>query len=69
MIQKDADNTIVGCDKCGSRNIKKDGWQYWAKGKKRQRWHCKACNKKSLIIRLCKNLQSKQKKDKCILYL
>ena len=48
MIQKDADNNIVGCDKCGSRNIKKDGWQYWAKGKKRQRWHCKACNKKML---------------------
>ena len=23
MIQKDADNNIVGCDKCGSRNIKK----------------------------------------------
>ena len=42
MLQKDDIGNIIGCDKCGSRNIKKDGWQYWAKGRKRQRWHCKA---------------------------
>ena len=47
MIRKDADGNIVGCDKCGSRNMKKDGWAYW-KSKKRQRWQCMACGKKLL---------------------
>ena len=47
MIKKDADGNIVGCDKCGSRQVKKDGWQYW-KHSKRQRWTCLACGKKML---------------------
>ena len=47
MIRKDAEGNIVGCDKCGSRNMKKDGWAYW-KSKKRQRWQCMACGKKLL---------------------
>ena len=48
MLMKDDAGNIVGCDKCGSRSIKKDGWQYWKAGKKRQRWQCKACGKKML---------------------
>lgn len=48
MLMKDDAGNIIGCDKCGSRNVKKDGWQYWKAGKKRQRWQCKACGKKML---------------------
>ena len=46
-MRKDADNNVVACIKCGSRNLKKDGWQYW-KTKKRQRWMCNACGRKML---------------------
>ena len=47
MIRKDADDNVIACSKCGSRNLRKDGWQYW-KTKKRQRWKCNACSKKML---------------------
>ena len=46
-IRKDDEGNIIGCDKCGSRQLKKDGWAYW-KTKKRQKWQCKACGKKFL---------------------
>ena len=46
-IRKDDDGNIIGCDKCGSRQLKKDGWAYW-KTKKRQKWQCKSCGKKFL---------------------
>ena len=47
MLRKDAEGNIVGCPKCGTRQIKKDGWQYW-KTKKRQRWMCNSCGRKFL---------------------
>ena len=47
MIRKDADGNIIACAKCGARNLRKDGWQYW-KTKKRQRWKCNACGFKML---------------------
>ena len=37
---KDAEGNIVGCPKCEGNKIKKDGFQYWANNKKRQRWAC-----------------------------
>ena len=43
----DEEGNLVGCPKCGARNLKKHGWQYW-KTKKRQRWMCNACGKKTL---------------------
>ena len=43
----DEEGNLIGCPKCGARNMKKDGWQYW-KTKKRQRWMCNACKKKTL---------------------
>ena len=40
---------IIACPKesCGSRAMRKDGFQYWA-SKKRQRWYCYSCGKKTL---------------------
>ena len=26
MLVKDDTGNIIGCDKCGARNLKKDGW-------------------------------------------
>ena len=46
-IRKDDDGNIIACPKCGSRRLRKDGWSYW-KTKKRQRWFCQACAKKTL---------------------
>ena len=43
------DGHIIACPKetCGSRAMRKDGFQYWA-SKKRQRWYCYSCGKKTL---------------------
>ena len=46
-IRYDEEGNLIGCPKCGARSLKKDGWQYW-KTRKRQRWMCNACNKKTL---------------------
>ena len=46
-IVKDSDGHIIGCPFCGSRNIRRDGFDYRAKSK-RQRWFCTACLKKTL---------------------
>ena len=43
----DEEGNLIGCPKCGARSLRKDGWQYW-KTKKRQRWLCNACKKKTL---------------------
>ena len=56
MLRKDAEGNIVGCLKCGSRNIKKDGWQYW-KTLKRQRWMCNSCGKKTLNPKIIEKSQ------------
>ena len=45
---KDSDGNIVGCAKCGNENIRKDGFQYWANNKKRQRYFCINCGTKTL---------------------
>ena len=45
---QDADGNYVGCPKCSTENIRKDGFQYWAKRKKRQRWMCTDCGHKTL---------------------
>ena len=47
-IVKDGEGNIIGCPKCGSRSMHKDGFQYW-KTKKRQRWKCNSCRKKTLV--------------------
>ena len=46
-IVKDVDGHIIGCPFCGSRSIRKDGFDYRAKSK-RQRWFCQSCHKKTL---------------------
>ena len=47
---KDAEGNLVGCPKCNSDQIRKDGWQYWKNNKRRQRWMCsqKDCGFKTL---------------------
>ena len=47
-MRKDSDGNIIACPKCGSRNLRKDGWQYWKNNKKRQRWWCQACKGKTI---------------------
>ena len=46
---EDENGNIIACpkEKCGSRAMRKDGFQYWA-SKKRQRWYCYSCSKKTL---------------------
>ena len=46
-LRKDDSGNIIACPSCGSRRMRKDGWSYW-KTKKRQRWYCYACSKKTL---------------------
>ena len=58
MLRKDAEGNIVGCPTCGTRQIKKDGWQYW-KTKKRQRWMCNGCGKKFLNPKILEKAQFK----------
>ena len=48
MIVKDKDGNIIACRKCGARNLRKDGFQYWKNNRKRQRWMCYACKKKTI---------------------
>ena len=47
---QDSEGNYVGCPKCNSENIRKDGWQYWKNNRKRQRWMCseKDCGYKTL---------------------
>jgi hypothetical protein len=47
QIVKDESGNIIGCKNCGSRSIRKDGFNYY-KGGKRQQWYCNACYKKTL---------------------
>ena len=47
-MRKDDNNNIIACPKCGSRNLRKDGWQYWKNNRKKQRWMCYACNGKTI---------------------
>ena len=47
---QDAEGNFVGCPKCKTEYIRKDGWQYWKNNRKRQRWMCseKSCGHKTL---------------------
>jgi len=47
-LRTDEENNIIACPKCGSRNLRKDGWQYWKNNRKKQRWMCYACNGKTI---------------------
>jgi len=46
-FRTDDDGNIIGCPKCGARNMKKDGWSYYKKSKKQQ-WSCNSCFRKTL---------------------
>ena len=46
-LAKDSLGNIVGCKHCGSRNIRKDGFNYYGKNKK-QLWYCNSCCRKTL---------------------
>jgi len=50
-IIKNDEGDIIACPKCGSRRIRKDGFQYW-KTRKRQRWMCYACNGKTIAPKI-----------------
>ena len=56
MIRKDEDGNIIGCKHCGSRQLRKDGWQYW-KTLKRQRWKCTSCFKKFITPKIIEKPQ------------
>jgi len=47
-LRTDKDNNIIACPNCGSRNLKKDGFQYWKDNRKKQRWLCNGCYKKTI---------------------
>ena len=47
-VAKDAEGNLVGCPKCKTNHIRKDGWQYWKNNRKRQRWMCSDCGHKTL---------------------
>ena len=46
-FRKDDDGNIIGCPKCGARNIRKDGFHY-RKDIKKQQWQCNSCGRKTL---------------------
>ena len=46
FIKKDGEGNIIACKFCGARNLRRDGFTYYADSKK-QRWYCVSCNKKS----------------------
>jgi len=46
-FRTDDDGNIIGCPKCGARNLRKDGWSYY-KDSKKQQWCCQSCYRKTL---------------------
>ena len=46
-FRTDDDGNIIGCPKCGARNLRKDGWSYY-KNNKKQQWYCQSCYRKTL---------------------
>ena len=46
-IVKDEDGNVIGCRYCGSRSVRKFGFLYRAKSKRRQ-WMCNSCGKRSV---------------------
>tara|TARA_R110002051_G_scaffold125288_3_gene198691 strand:+ start:1447 stop:2529 length:1083 start_codon:yes stop_codon:yes gene_type:complete len=47
-IKKNSDGDVIGCPKCGSRAMRKDGFNYNSElATKKQRWKCSACHKKT----------------------
>ena len=45
-LVKDADGNIIACKFCGSRTIRKDGFNYYREAKK-QLWYCYSCHRKT----------------------
>lgn len=45
---RDEDGNTVVCPNCKGDYLRKDGWQYWKNNKKRQRYYCNACGKKTI---------------------
>ena len=52
MLRNDDDGNIIGCNECGSRSMRKDGWHYQSKKKHKQRWKCTACGKNTLYPKI-----------------
>ncbi len=46
-FRTDDDGNIIGCPRCGARNLRKDGWSYYKESKKQQ-WSCNSCFRKTL---------------------
>ena len=44
---EDNDSNIIGCPFCGSRALRRDGWNYY-KDSKKQMWLCYGCHRKTL---------------------
>ena len=44
---RDASDNIIGCPKCKSRSLRKDGFSYFRDSKKQQ-WYCNGCHRKTL---------------------
>jgi len=49
---KDADGNTVVCPRCNATNIRKDGWQYWKNNRKRQRYFCNSCSRKTIAPKI-----------------
>ena len=54
---KDPDGNIVGCPKCTNKDIRNDGWNYWKNNRKRQRYYCPKCGRKTIVPRIIEHNQ------------
>jgi hypothetical protein len=52
-IIKDDDGNIIGCSHCGSRSLRKDGFNY-SRGAKKQSWYCNSCYRKTINPKIIK---------------
>ena len=48
----DSDGNTIGCPNCPNLRLRKDGWQYWKNNRKRQRWFCTSCGKKTIAPKI-----------------
>ena len=56
---QDGEGNIIACCFCHSPKIRKDGFQYWKNNRKRQRWYCADCGKKTLVPEILEKAEFK----------
>jgi len=46
-VRQDSEGNIIGCPKCGSRSLRKDGFSNFKSRNKKQVWYCNSCGGKT----------------------